>query len=1018
MNKTGTVALLALVLLLPRGYAQAMPGQAAPVQTTPTQTASPQTTLAQTTPAKGESPTIVSNVDEVTLDLVVHNRKNKPILDLKPEDIAVTDNGSAVKLSDLRLVTGASSAEHSVTLVFDRLASSTAKNGRDMATKILKMAPVNGFSFSVLNVGGRLRLYQGFTADRVALATAIAAATDRGDRGEGTEGSKESGSALPEKNLVSVAETGTDSSGTRVSTKERNAARIMLSSLQESQRIVQDQHCLASLAGLLALARIQRQIVGRKVVIYFTQGLMADSNARDMLRSIVGAANRSGVSIYTVDTNAIDEQAGEGLLASAAMGGATAATRMNPAPTTSGSGAATQPVPQLPPGMLAQLSDTRDQVEFEGLSGYKNPLAELAGKTGGTYITATDDLKKPVQQLIEDMTTYYEASYVPPISEYDGKFRAVAVKPVRSGLRIHSRAGYFALPPGSGSGMRPFEAPLMKLLSESQWSTDIKFRSAVLRLGILPDGNENVLAIEVPVTELETRDDPNSNLYSLHVSMVAQIKNKAGEVIEHFSEDIPRHASLDSKGSPDSELITMQRHFLADPGGYVVEAAVLDRNSQKAGAQRLEFEIPSEMTGPSLSDVTIVQRVEPLPTEMELTEPMRYGAGKVVPSVSGNVPHGVKNISFFFMIHPDPNSAEQPRLEMEVLKSNEQIALLPLQLRKTVGPVSIPYLASIQSASLPSGDYEVIERLIQNGKTAEHAVAFRIEGPELASATAPGNATSEPPSDDAAVASPSQLPGNDGHAGRHLLITSLPDGAFAAPSPDQLEAIVAGARKRALDYTATLPNFICVEATSRSVDQSGNGNWKHRDSLAELLTYHNGQESRTTLQVNGKRSSLKRADLNSTWPISVGEFGALLKLVFSPSSKTVFHWKEAATLGDGTGTVEVISYRVAPENATIDLSEGNNSLGVGFHGLVYIDGAISGIRRITVEADGLPRSFSMHAAAMTVDYDYVAISARDYLLPVRSTVSLQRGRKRIELNEISFRNYRRFASRTKIKMVQ
>jgi hypothetical protein len=229
---------------------------------------------------------------------------------------------------------------------------------------------------------------------------------------------------------------------------------------------------------------------------------------------------------------------------------------------------------------------------------------------------------------------------------------------------------------------------------------------------------------------------------------------------------------------------------------------------------------------------------------------------------------------------------------------------------------------------------------------------------------------------------------------------------------------VAGARKRALDYTETLPNFICVEATSRSVDQSGNGNWKHRDSLAELLTYHNGQESRTTLQVNGKRSSLKRADLNSTWPISVGEFGALLKLVFSPASRTVFQWKEAATLGDGSGTVEVISYRVAPENATIDLSEGNNSLGVGFHGLVYIDGAISGIRRITVEADGLPRGFSMHAAAMTVDYDYVAISARDYLLPVRSTVSLQRGRKRIELNEISFRNYRRFASRTKIKMVQ
>ena len=250
------------------------------------------------------------------------------------------------------------------------------------------------------------------------------------------------------------------------------------------------------------------------------------------------------------------------------------------------------------------------------------------------------------------------------------------------------------------------------------------------------------------------------------------------------------------------------------------------------------------------------------------------------------------------------------------------------------------------------------------------------------------------------------------------MITALPEGTVSAPSAEQLAGIVAGARKRALDYTSTLPNFICVEITNRSVDQSGNGNWKHRDSLAELLTYHNNEESRSTLEVNGKRSSLKRTDLNSTWPISVGEFGALLKLVFSSSSKTQFEWKEAATLGDGSGTVQVLSYRVAHENATIDLSSGNDTIGVGFHGLVYIDAATSGIRRVTLEAEGLPRTFSMHSATMTVDYDYVAISARDYLLPVRSTVSLQRGRKQIELNEIAFRNYRRFASRAKIKMIQ
>jgi hypothetical protein len=795
----------------------------------------------------------------------------------------------------------------------------------------------------------------------------------------------------------------------------------MLASLEESQKIVQDQHCRPWLAGLLALARTQQQFPGRKVVIFFEQAPPLDTNAKDMLLTIAGAANRSGVSIYAVYANAVDEQAGQGLLATVAIGGVMSSVRMNPTPTTTGSGAGTQALPQAPPGSIVAGNDSLNQIELEGLSGYKNPLAELAESTGGAYITASDRLKKPLLQMIEDMTTYYEASYIPPVQQYDGKFRPVAVTPVRKHLKIHAKAGYFAVPPDAGSGIRPFEAPLLKLLSESQLPTDLKFHSTVLRLGDLPTGNENALVVEVPVDELETRDDPNANLYSLHVSIVAQVKNQAGEVIEHFSEDVPRHGALDSKGTAQSELITLQRHFTAEPGKYTLETAILDRNSEKAGAHRQEFEIPGQAAGPALSDVTLVQRVDPLPSELESTEPLQYGNGKVIPSLSGLVPHGTKNISFFFMVHPDPSSTEQPTLEMEVLKSNEPIAQVPLHLLKISGPGSLPYLASIQSSSLPSGEYEVIEKLTQGGKTAERGLTFRIEGPELASASAPDGATgaAQPQNDASELATSGQPPETDARNGRHLVITALPAGAIPPPSAEELETIVGGARKRALDYSMSLPNFMCVEVTSRSVDQSGNGNWKHRDSIAELLTYHDKQESRSTLEVNGKRSSLKRAEMNSTWPMSIGEFGALLNLVFAPSSKTQFEWKEAGTLGDGSGTLQVLSYRVAKENATLDLSEGNNSrVGVGFHGLVYIDAATSGVRRITVEADGLPRAFSMHAATMSVDYDYVTIAGRDYLLPVHSTVSLQRHRRQIELNEITFRNYRRFASRAKIKMVQ
>jgi hypothetical protein len=54
----------------------------------------------------------------------------------------------------------------------------------------------------------------------------------------------------------------------------------------------------------------------------------------------------------------------------------------------------------------------------------------------------------------------------------------------------------------------------------------------------------------------------------------------------------------------------MQRHFTAEPGKYTLETAILDRNSEKARPAP-GIRNPAPAAGPSLSDVTLVQRVDP-----------------------------------------------------------------------------------------------------------------------------------------------------------------------------------------------------------------------------------------------------------------------------------------------------------------------------------------------------------------------------------------------------------------------
>jgi hypothetical protein len=106
---------------------------------------------------------------------------------------------------------------------------------------------------------------------------------------------------------------------------------------------------------------------------------------------------------------------------------------------------------------------------------------------------------------------------------------------------------------------------------------------------------------------------------------------------------------------------------------------------------------------------------------------------------------------------------------------------------------------------------------------------------------------------------------------------------------------------------------------------------------------------------------------------------------------------------------------VAKANSTWGFSGDNNwKVNPAFHGLVYIDAATKGIRRITLQAEEMPKDFSIHTAAMTVDYDYIAIGTHDFLMPIRGTVSLTRGKREAVLNEMEFRNYRRYGAKSKI----
>lgn len=1001
-------------------------GIAAQGQTPPTsQPATQNPSASQSTPQTAV-PGVSQTVDEVTLDLAVLDKKGRKVLDLKPGDVVVTDNDVPVNLSSFQLVKGEDQGDHLVTMVFDHLEGAGAKTADKVAEKILKMLPSKRFSFAVLDFGSRLQLLQSFTSDHQAIMQAVSVATanqvvrlsstdtlainitqDKNDAG------RIKAAAQAEKDLISIARTGADSSGRHVDVKERAECATLLAALQDTQKVMQDQHTRLALAGLTAIVRSQQRLNERKSIIYFTAGFQMDSSAKEMAKTITGAAARAGVTFYVVDMDALDVGTRHQLETAMMSGGAP----FDPAPQALPGGMATVTPQQQQAGGTFNTNPLGSSADFMmrdpviPFSSVKSPMADLAKDSGGVYVDAQENVNHQLQQMKENMTTYYQATYRPPIEEYDGSFRTIVAKPVRAGLNIKTKTGYFALAPGAEAGIRPFEVPLLKLFNQSNLPQDIKFHAGVLQFGEMPDGNTSTVGIEVPISGLQTNKDTHTNLFTARVSIVAEIKDKNGTVVEHFGENISKRGAVESLESDPTASIILQRHFLAIPGQYLLEAAVYDELGLKYGAQRTVFEIPQKQITPALSPIVLVKKVDTINDDNDdQLEPMRYEKGKITPNLLGTVPSGTKGISLFFILHPDPQSKEPATLEMEASRDGHPGRRTPLPLKMNNDGSPVPYLASFKGATLLPGNYDVKAMMSQGGKTAEQEVAFTV----LGDGTVAGAANAEGHGGGAVGDLTASSEANDTYSGGLLSITPVTN-PVAPPAPEEIEKLIADARQRAVGYMESLPNFMCIEVTNRSVDVNGAGNWRHRDTIAELLRYRDKAETHTMLEINGEPSTTDREALlrqkGST--LSGGELGGVLKAVFAPSANAEFKWKETDALG--SGTVQVFDYHVAKDKSMFSVVGSNDQqLIVAFHGQVYIDSATRDVRRVSLEAEGLPKDFPTQSSVMGVDYDFVAINGHDYLMPISAEVRVRQGHHQATLNTIEFRDYRKYGSAMKI----
>jgi len=236
------------------------------------------------------------------------------------------------------------------------------------------------------------------------------------------------------------------------------------------------------------------------------------------------------------------------------------------------------------------------------------------------------------------------------------------------------------------------------------------------------------------------------------------------------------------------------------------------------------------------------------------------------------------------------------------------------------------------------------------------------------------------------------------------------------PAPQQAiplgdDPIITKAREAAFSYSATLPNYLVQQMTTRYQSDHPKSGWQALDIVSADLTYQDGRESYQNIKVGNKSVNKSMEDIPGTR--STGEFSTLLESLFEPGA-TKFRAAGQDTIHNRTAYV--YSFEVTRELSRWRIEAPSQLYYPATKGSVWIDKETSRVLRIEQQGKAMPALFPFDTIEATVDYDFIRLgTSGPYLLPVESEVlSCQRGTSICSRNKIEFRNYRKFGSESSI----
>jgi hypothetical protein len=230
-----------------------------------------------------------------------------------------------------------------------------------------------------------------------------------------------------------------------------------------------------------------------------------------------------------------------------------------------------------------------------------------------------------------------------------------------------------------------------------------------------------------------------------------------------------------------------------------------------------------------------------------------------------------------------------------------------------------------------------------------------------------------------------------------------PSGVAATNDPE-----IDKAREIAFEFTETLPDYIVKQYTTRyqsDAAKRANTSWQALDVVTADVITENGKERYQNILRNGK--PVKDVEASGSW--SEGEFASTLQAILSPASDALFTNKKSATIENRPAWR--YDYMIEQPRSSWQVYAGGSRYRPAYGGAIWIDKESSRVLRIEMDARKIPTEFPLDHIESEVDYGFVSIGTKKYVLPTHSeSLSCNRGTTECTRNSIDFRNYKKYGA--------